>query len=119
MPVDDIQSIHIETYRVAASTASSEPEKWDPKTRETADHSIPWLVSSALLEGPVNPGSFTDDCIANPALRDVMSRMTLVEEPDFTERYPAEYNCRITITGRDGQNHSTQTSWPKVMAAIQ
>ena len=111
--VDNIQSIHIQTYKVAASTASSEPEKWDPKTRETADHSIPWLVSSALLDGPVNPGSFTGDRISNPRLRDIMSRMTLVEEPDFTARYPAEYNCRITIAGKDGQEHSAHTSWPK------
>ncbi len=113
LPADEISSIHIETYQVAASTASSEPEKWDPKTRETADHSIPWLVASALHEGPVNPGSFTDDRIANPALRDIMSRMTLVEEPEFTNRYPGEYNCRITITGRDGLAHVAHTAWPK------
>ena len=103
LPVDDIRSIHIDTYKVAASTASSEPEKWDPKTRETADHSIPWLVASALLNGPVNPGSFSDDHIANPALRDIMSRMTLGEDSEFTARFPGEYNCRITVTGRDGQ----------------
>ncbi len=113
MPVDDIESIHIETYNVAASTASSEPEKWDPKTRETADHSIPWLVASTLLNGPVTPDSFTDDDIASPALRDIMSRMTLVEEPEFTTRYPGEYNCRITVTGRNGQSDSAHSSWPK------
>lgn len=113
MPVDDIQSIHIQTYKVAASTASSEPEKWDPKTRETADHSIPWLVASAILNGPVTPGSFTGDHIANPALRDVMSRMTLVEEPEFTQRYPGEYNCRITLTSRDGREEAVHAPWPR------
>ena len=111
--LEDISAISIETYKVAASTASSEPEKWDPKTRETADHSIPWLVASALLEGPVSPDSFTDDRIANPALRDIMSRMTLVEVPQFTARYPGEYNCRMTLTGRDGQSHTAHTAWPK------
>ena len=113
VPADNIRSIHIETYRVAASTASSEPEKWDPKTRETADHSIPWLVASALLNGPVTPDSFTDECIVNPALRDIMSHMTLVEEPEFTSRYPGEYNCRITIAGSNGQSHSGHVLWPK------
>ena len=113
LSVNDIQSIHIETYKVAASTASSEPEKWDPKTRETADHSIPWLVASAFLNGAVGPGSFTGDHIANPALRDIMSRMTLVEEQEFTDRYPGEYNCRITVTARNGDSHSTHAPWPK------
>ena len=113
IPLDDMQSIHIQTYRVAASTAFSEPEKWDPKTRETADHSIPWLVASALLNGPVTPASFTDEHIANPALREIMSRMTLVEEPEFTERYPGEYNCRITVTSRDGNAESVHAPWPR------
>ena len=113
MPVDDIQSIHIQTYRMAASTASSEPEKWDPKTRETADHSIPWLVASALLNGPVGPASFTDKQIASPELRDIMSRMTLVEEPEFTDRYPAEYNCRITVTSRKGRTDTAHAPWPR------
>ena len=113
VPADGIRSVHIDTYKVAASTASSEPEKWDPKTRETADHSIPWLVASALLDGPVTPSSFAEERIASPAIREIMSRMTLAEEPDFTARYPSEYNCRITLTGSDGNTHTAHTAWPK------
>ena len=113
IPADDIHSIHIDTYQVAASTASSEPEKWAPKTRETADHSIPWLVASALKHGPVNPASFTNERITSPALLNIMSRMTLAEEPDFTARYPGEYNCRITLTARDGTAHTAHTAWPR------
>ena len=111
--VDDIASIGIETYQVAASTASSEPEKWAPKTRETADHSIPWLVASALRYGAVTPASFAAERIGSAALRELMSRMTLTEAPDFTARYPGEYNCRISVTGRDGAVHSEHTAWPK------
>ena len=113
VPANRIHSIHIDTYKVAASTASSEPEKWDPKTRETADHSIPWLVASALLDGPVTPSSFAGERIASPEIREVMSHMTLSEEPDFTARYPGEYNCRITLTGTDGNSHAAHTAWPK------
>ena len=113
MPLGDISDIYIETYKIAASTASSEPEKWDPKTRETADHSIPWLVASALLYGPVAPDGFSDDRIADPALRDIMARMSLAEQAEFTAKYPAEYNCRITLTGHDGRSHTAYTSWPK------
>ncbi len=113
VPPGNIHSVHIDTYKVAASTASSEPEKWDPKTRETADHSIPWLVASALLDGPVTPPSFTDERIASPAIREIMSRMTLAEEPAFTARYPSEYNCRITLTGSGGKTLTAHTAWPK------
>lgn len=108
-----VASVEIDTYGVAVSTASSEPEKWDPKTRETADHSIPWLVASALLYGPVGPDSFGEERIGSGALREVMSRMTLREDADFTARYPGEYNCRITVTGRDGARHTAHTAWPR------
>jgi len=42
-----------------------------------------------------------------------MSRMTLAEEPEFTARYPEEYNCAITVTGRNGESHTARGSWPK------
>ena len=111
--VDDIDSIRIDAYKVAASTAASEPEKWNPKTRETADHSIPFLVAAALKDGPVTPGTFTDAGIADPALRAIMARMSLVEDPEFTAKYPGEYNSRITITDRSGGVHTAHTAYLK------
>ena len=109
----DIKSIHIDTYHTAASSASSEPEKWDPKTRETADHSIPFLVAAAFQEGAVTPGSFTPRLIADPAKRAIMAKMTLSEDAEFTAKFPSEYNCRITVTDQVGNEHTAHTSYSK------
>jgi 2-methylcitrate dehydratase len=109
----DIKSIHIDTYKTAASSASDEPEKWDPKTRETADHSIPFLVAVALQEGGVTPGSFTPQGIADATKHDTMAKMTLQEDADFTARYPSEYNCRLTITDQSGGVHTAHTAFSK------
>ena len=109
----DIKSIHIDTYHTAASSASSEPEKWDPKTRETADHSIPFLVAAAFQEGAVTPGSFTPQLIADPAKRATMAKMTLSEDAEFTAKFPSEYNCRITVTDQVGNEHTAHTSYSK------
>ena len=109
----DIKSIHIDTYKSAASSASDEPEKWDPKTRETADHSIPFLVAAALQEGAVVPGTFTPRGIADATKRDTMAKMPLSEDPEFTAKYPAEYNCRITITSQSGEVHTAHTPFSK------
>ncbi len=109
----DIKSIHIDTYHTAASSASSEPEKWDPKTRETADHSIPFLVAAAFQEGAVTPGSFTPQLIADPAKRAIMAKMTLSEDAEFTAKFPSEYNCRITVTDQVGNEHTAHTSYSK------
>ena len=109
----DIKSIHIDTYRSAASSASDEPEKWDPKTRETADHSIPFLVAAALQEGAVTPGTFTPQGIADATKRATMAKMTLAEDPEFTAKFPSEYNCRIIITDQSGGIHTAHTAFSK------
>ena len=111
--LDSIETITIETYRSGVSSPATEPEKWDPQTRETADHSIPFLVAMALQDGAVTPGSFTPQRIADPSLRSLMARMTIVERAEFTENYPQQYNCRIEITSTDGTKASVATSYPK------
>jgi 2-methylcitrate dehydratase len=111
--VQDIDSITIESYRSEVSSPDTEPEKWDPQTRETADHSIPFLVAMALQDGAVSPGSFAPQRIADPSLRALMSKMTMTEGPGFTEKYPQQYNCRIVATTLDGEQHDAATSYPK------
>lgn len=108
-----IEAISIESYRSGVSSPATEPEKWDPQTRETADHSIPFLVAMALQDGGVTPSSFTPQRIADPGLRALMSRMTMSEGPGFTEKYPQQYNCRITVTDSNGNKTQATTSYPK------
>jgi 2-methylcitrate dehydratase len=109
----EIKSIRIESYRSAVSSASSEPEKWDPRTRETADHSIPFLVAVGLLDGAVTPATFTPQRIGDSALRPLLSKMTIEENAEFTARYPSEYNCRIDVTTNSGDHKIAATSYPK------
>jgi 2-methylcitrate dehydratase len=111
--ISDIETIHIRSYHSAVSSASTEPEKWDPRTRETADHSIPFLVAAALQDGAITPATFTSQRITDPALRPLLAKMTIEESPEFTEKYPAEYNCRMEIKTRSGQRHVASTSFPK------
>jgi 2-methylcitrate dehydratase len=111
--LSDIKTIHIQSYAGAVSSAATEPEKWAPKTRETADHSIPFLVAAALQDGAITPATFTSRRIADPSRRTLLSRMTIEENPEFTQKYPEEYNCRIEIITNSGQSHVAATSYPK------
>ena len=111
--ISEIESIGIQIYKSGVSSPATEPEKWDPQTRETADHSIPFLVAMALQDGAVTPNSFTPQRIADPSLRDLMGKMTMSERPGFTEKYPQQYNCRIEIGSTGGKTVSAETSYPK------
>ena len=111
--VTEMESIRVFTYAGGVSTPVTEPEKWDPKTRETADHSIPYLVAAALLDGEVTAATFSDDKLRDTGLRRLMSMMTLEEDPEFSSRYPEEYNCRIEVTRKSGSRVSASTRNPK------
>jgi len=111
--LSDIAAIRIQGYRSAVSSAASEPEKWDPQTRETADHSIPYLVAVAFHDGAVTPASFTAERVHDPALRPLIAKMTMGEDPTFTQRFPQEYNCRMEVTTVSGQRLTAQTAYPK------
>jgi len=112
VPVDQIEDIHVETYWVAYSEIGMEPAKWDPRTRETADHSLPYLLAAALLDGRITPDSFSPDRIADPQLRSLMPRISVAERPDFSRRFPGELNARIIVRLRSGQTIEGQAAHP-------
>jgi 2-methylcitrate dehydratase len=108
--VSDIAAIRIRTYRSAVQSAASEPEKWAPRTRETADHSIPYLVATAFCHGPVTPASFSQECLQDTSVRELMGKMTVDEDDHFTQRFPDENNCRIEVTTASGQRFGAHTA---------
>jgi 2-methylcitrate dehydratase len=108
-----IASVQVATYGEAVRRTATEAEKWDPRTRETADHSIPYLVAAAFHDGGVTPATFAPSRIQDPALRPLIKKLTVVEEPEFTRRYPAESCTRIEVTTTDGRRVAAETSHPK------
>jgi 2-methylcitrate dehydratase len=113
VPAEQIAAIRLRTYRAAVRSAATDPQKWDPQTRETADHSIPYLVATALQDGAVTPASFTNERIRSPAVRQLMSKMTIEEDPEFTEHFPEDLTCWMEITTTSGQCCTAETSYPK------
>ncbi len=109
----EIESVRVATYGEAVRRTATEAEKWDPQTRETADHSIPYLVAAAFQDGGVTPATFAPPRIQDPALRPLIKKLTVVEEPEFTRRYPAESCTRIEVTTKDGRRMTAETSHPK------
>jgi 2-methylcitrate dehydratase len=109
----ELESVHIATYGEAVRRTAAEAEKWDPATRETADHSMPYLVAAALQDGAVTPATFAPSRIQDPALRPLIKKLRIVEEPEFTQRYPSESCSRLEVTTADGRRLTAQTSHPK------
>ncbi len=109
----EIESVHVAAYGEAVRRTATEAEKWAPETRETADHSMPYMVAAAFQDGGVTPATFAPSRIQDPALRMLIKKLKVVEEPEFTRRYPAESCTRIEVTTTDGRRVVAETSHPK------
>ncbi len=110
---EDIEEVHAETYNLAWSEIGSEREKWDPKTRETADHSLPYMLACALQDGSVSLDMFTPARIADPSLRPLMNRIRVTEDPEFTKAFPVAMMNRLTVVTKSGKRYVESGSYPK------
>src|SRR5258707_1520917 len=103
-----IRSIEIATFRTAVEIIGQDPEKWRPKTRETADHSLPYCTAVALVDGAVSAAQFHADRLSDPALLDLVAPTTVVEDPALTAAYPAGIPNRGRWNLHDGQVLETE-----------
>ena len=104
--VDDVAKIVVETYGRAKDDFGTGEHRWHPDTRETADHSIPYVVAVTLMDGAVTPRSFDDERLWNPQLRALIQKIEVVENADYTAAYarlPVEHRTRVTLTLADGK----------------
>ncbi len=107
-----IREIEIATFRTAVEIIGKDPEKWRPKTRETADHSLPYCTAVALVDGEVTRAQFTDERLRDPALLDLLTRTRVVEDPQLTAQYPAGIPNRVTVTLADGTRLVKEVAFP-------
>lgn len=101
---EDIESIAVETYWVAERYVDRGSPLWHPSTRETADHSIPYIVAVALLDGNVTAESFSEERLRDPRVHALMRKMSLRENPEFTKVHPSAWPCRIEIVTSSGKH---------------
>ena len=74
--VDEVESIQYDMTSDNWQEVGSAP-KWDPRNRETADHSLPYLLARGLLDGDIYLDSFTQARLMDPKARQLMAKMTL------------------------------------------
>ncbi|MEX2102197.1 MAG: MmgE/PrpD family protein, partial [Actinomycetota bacterium] len=110
----EIAAIRIDTFRTSYEIIAKDPEKWDPKTRETADHSIQYIVCAALEDGEVTMATFDLDRIRRPSTLGLLQQRTTVESDDaLTDGYPDGVPNRITVTTADGVEHVREVRYPR------
>ena len=101
--LDRISAIEIATTRRGYQRTGSEPEKWSPGTRETADHSLPYIAARAMFDGDITDESFAPQKFRDPAVLAFMQKIKVAEDPALTARTGGAVPTRVTAILSDGQ----------------
>jgi len=110
--IDAIAAITIYTYEFAYREIGSGAEKWRPLTRETADHSMPYIVAAALADGAFSDAVFAPERFNDAKILAIADKITIREDADINRDYPGKFRCRVDITTRDGTTRSAGVDYP-------
>jgi 2-methylcitrate dehydratase len=102
---DAIDKVTVEVYERAKLGMGTGAHHWNPDSRETADHSIPYVVAATLIDKRHTPAAFGDARLWSKELRALLPKVEVVANDEFTARYervPVEHCTRVTVALRDG-----------------
>jgi 2-methylcitrate dehydratase len=101
-----ITRVVVETYESARVFIGDDAIHWNPTTRESADHSIPYAVAATLVDGTAGTEQFMPARLFDPVIRQVLAKVEVCSRDDFSaayRQYPPEHHTRVTVTLSDGR----------------
>jgi 2-methylcitrate dehydratase len=112
--LDQIATIVLHTSHhthFVIGTGSGDPQKFDPgASRETLDHSLPYIFAVALQDGSWHhERSYAPERARRPDTVELWQKISTVEDPEWTRRYhssdPAEkaFGARAEVTLKGGE----------------
>lgn len=101
---NEIDKILLNTFDVAYNIigGGEEGSKKNIKTKEEADHSLPYLISVMLLDGNVLPGQYLPDRITKDDVQQLLQKVEVKENKSYSDLFPNQMPCDITIFMTDG-----------------
>jgi 2-methylcitrate dehydratase len=101
---DQVERIELDTFQVAYDIigGGEEGAKTEIRTKEEADHSLPYLLAVALLDGQVLPEQFAPERIVRADVQALLRRVQVRPADDLSARFPTEHPCRLRLVLANG-----------------
>ena len=109
---DAVDKVRIRSLARAADILA-DPSKYDPRSKETADHSLPYVIAAAIAERQVTPAQFTEEKINDPTIRAQLRKVEVVADPEIEKLFPTLQRVHVTISTTDGRQFEKQVDYPK------
>ncbi len=108
--LERIASIEIATSKRGLVQTGTDREKWAPATRDTADHSMPYITARAMFDGDITNDSYAPAKLKEPRILAFMQKIRVAEDPVLTARTGGAVPTRITAILADGQRVSREVN---------
>jgi 2-methylcitrate dehydratase len=109
---DEVAEVHVRSLARAADILA-DPSKYEPESKETADHSLPYCLAVAVADRRVTPEQFTEEKIHDPLVRAQLPKVKVVADPEIEAVFPEKQRCVVKITTTDGRSFEKDLDFPK------
>src|SRR5437667_1255018 len=107
-----IKRVVIESHDAAVDIIGSEPEKWKPKTRETADHSLPYITAIALIDGEITDKQFEPRRFKDPEVLKFLKNVKVERNTELSDMYPDAVANIVHVELADGRRLTKRVDYP-------
>jgi len=113
--IDDlskVKSMMIESHDASVDIIGSEPEKWRPQNRETADHSLPYITAVALIDGEITDKQFEPSRFTEPGIVKFLENVKVQRNDELSAIYAEAVANIVHVELADGRTLSKRVDYP-------
>jgi len=107
-----VRSLTIESHDASVDIIGSELEKWKPETRETADHSLPYITAIALIDGEVTSKQFERERFADAKVWKFLENVKVERNAELSAMYPGAVANIVHVDLADGKRLTKRVDYP-------
>jgi 2-methylcitrate dehydratase len=107
-----VKSVTIESHDAAVDIIGSEPEKWRPATRETADHSLPYITAIALIDGEITNKQFEPERFKDPEVWKFLENVKVERNAELSAIYPGAVANIVHVDLAGGRRLTKRVDYP-------
>jgi 2-methylcitrate dehydratase len=95
----EIRRVEVDVFDVAYHIigGGEEGDKHLVETREEADHSLPYMVAVALLDGSVGPEQYAPERIRRADVQELLRRVHVRANTDYSARFPESMPAKVRV----------------------